>query len=77
MRERINLSGVEVEVAENSGTFTISIRKDFSGKDTGMWEVISMELTLDYSDFEKLLNLLKEAWESWEAELNILKGDEL
>ena len=77
MRERINLSGVEVEVMENSGTFTISICKDFSGKDTGMWEVISMELTLDYSDFEKLLNLLKEAWESWEAELNILKGDEL
>ena len=47
-----------------------------SEKDTGMWEVISMELTLDYSDFEKLLNLLKEAWKSWEAELNIFKGDE-
>ena len=77
MRERISLSGVEVEVAENSGTFTISVCKDFSGKDTGMWEAISMELTLDYSDFEKLLNLLKEAWESWKAELNILKGDEL
>jgi len=77
MRKRISLSGVEVEVVENSGTFTISICKDFSGKDTRMWEAISMELTLDYSDFEKLLNLLKEAWESWEAELNILKGDEL
>lgn len=77
MRERINLSGVEVEIVENSGTFTISICKDFSGEDTGMWEAISVELTLDYSDFEKLLNLLREAWESWEAELNILEGDEL
>ena len=77
MRRRINLSGVEVEVAENSGTFTISVSKSFSGEDTGMWEAVSIELCLDYSDFEKLLNLLKEVWESWEAELNILEGDEL
>ena len=78
MKDKIVLGdGVEIEVFMKNGTFRVEVSKSFSAKDTGMWEAMTMELILDYSDFEKLLKLLKDAWEDWKVEVGVPEGDEL
>lgn len=70
-------SGLTLEVSHRNGMFRISVEDD--SEDININEINGFEIHLffDSENFEKLLKAMKEAWEDWKTELNILDANEL